>query len=76
MRRILTDKGFRNRERYAQVQQQVQKFMGQAKLFVAGTDIEIGSEDAQTRVVRGFHELICRAYPNLRMLRGISYSEK
>ena len=75
VRRILTDKGFQNRERYAQVQQQVQNLMSRAKLFVAGADIEIGSEDAQTRVVRGFHELICRAYPNLRMLRGISYSE-
>ncbi|WP_289020497.1 BREX system P-loop protein BrxC [Desulfobacter postgatei] len=75
VRRILTDKGFQNRERYAQVQQQVQNLMSRAKLFVAGAEIEIGSEDSQTRVVRGFHELICRAYPNLRMLRGISYSE-
>lgn len=75
VRRILTDKGFQNRERYAQVQQQVQNLMSRAKLFVAGAEIEIGSEDAQTRVVRGFHELICRSYPNLRMLRGISYSE-
>ncbi|MBK7352719.1 MAG: hypothetical protein IPJ05_03025 [Nitrosomonas sp.] len=32
-------------------------------------------EDAQTRVLRGFHELVSRAYPNLRMLRGIIYTE-
>ena len=60
---------------YAELQQRVQSLMGKAKLFVAGGDIEIGSEDAQTRVLRGFHELISRAYPNLRMLRGITYTE-
>ncbi len=75
VKRILTDKGFQNRERYAELQQRVQSLMGKAKLFVAGGDIEIGSEDAQTRVLRGFHELISRAYPNLRMLRGITYTE-
>lgn len=75
VKRILTDKGFQNRERYAELQQRVQSLMGKAKLFVAGADIEIGSEDAQTRMLRGFHELISRAYPNLRMLRGITYTE-
>jgi len=75
VKRILTDKGFQNRERYAELQQRVQSLMGKAKLFVAGADIEIGSEDAQTRVLRGFHELVSRAYPNLRMLRGITYTE-
>ncbi len=75
VKRILNDKGFQNRERYAELQQRVQSLMGKAKLFVAGADIDIGSEDAQTRVLRGFHELISRAYPNLRMLRGITYTE-
>lgn len=75
VKRILTDKGFQNRERYAELQQRVQILMGKAKLFVAGADIEIGSEDVQTRVLCGFHELISRAYPNLRMLRGITYTE-
>ncbi|WP_039960748.1 BREX system P-loop protein BrxC [endosymbiont of Riftia pachyptila] len=75
VKRILTDKGFQNRERYAEIQQRVQLLLGKANLFVAGSDIEIGTEDAQTRVLRGFHELISRAYPNLRMLRGITYTE-
>lgn len=75
VKRILTDKGFQNRERYDELQQRVQNLMGKAKLFVAGGDIEIGSADAQTRVLRGFHELISRAYPNLRMLRGITCTE-
>jgi hypothetical protein len=75
VKRILTDKGFQNRERYVELQQRVQTQMGKARLFVAGTIIEIGSDEAQTRVLRGFHELISRAYPNLRMLRGINYTE-
>ena len=75
VRRILTDKGFQNRERYAELKQRVQSLMGRARLIVAGSDIEIGSEDAQSRVLFGFHELVSRAYPNLRMLRGITYTE-
>ncbi len=75
IKRILHDKGFQNRERNADIQQRLQLLMGKAKLFVAGGEIEIGSEDAQSRVLRGFHELIARAYPNLRMLRGINYTE-
>jgi hypothetical protein len=75
IKRILNDKGFQNRERYADIQHRVQLLMGKSKLFVAGGEIEIGSEDAQSRVLRGFHELIVRAYPNLRMLRGINYTE-
>jgi hypothetical protein len=75
VKRILTDKAFQNRERYGELQQRVQSLMGKAKMFVAGADIEIGSEDAQTRVLRGFHELVSRVYPNLRMLRGITYTE-
>jgi hypothetical protein len=75
VKRILTDKGFQNRERYAEIQQRAQSLISKAKLFVAGSDIEIGSEDAQTRVIQGFYELIARAYPNLRMLRGVTYSE-
>jgi hypothetical protein len=75
VKRILTDKGFQNRERYADIQQRIQNLLGKAKIFVGGAEAEIGSEDAQSRVTRGFHELITRAYPNLRMLRGISYTE-
>ena len=75
VKRILTEKGFQNRERYAELQQRMQTLLGKAKLLVAGGDIDIGGEDPQTRITRGFQELIARTYPNLRMLRGIAYSE-
>ncbi len=75
VKRILTDKSFQNRERYAELRRRLQSLMGKARLFVAGADIEMGSEDAQSRILLGFHELVSRAYPNLRMLRGITYTE-
>ena len=75
IKRILADKGFQNRERYTELQQRTQTLLGKARLYVAGSEIEIGGDDPQTRINRGFHELITRAYPNLRMLRGITYTE-
>jgi len=75
VKRILTDKGFQNNERYNAIQQRVKSLLGQSRLFVAGLVKEMASEDGKSRMVAGFHELITHAYPNLRMLRGIAYSE-
>lgn len=75
IKRILTDKGFQNRERYDDLQKRLQTLLGKSKLYVAGNEIEIGIEDAQSRLIKGFHELITRTYSNLRMLRGITYTE-
>ncbi|NBC46740.1 MAG: BREX system P-loop protein BrxC, partial [Gammaproteobacteria bacterium] len=75
IKRILTDKAHQNRERYQQLQELVARLLGYAKLLVAGSDVDLGSEDAQARVTKGFNELIARAYPNLRMLRDIRYNE-
>ena len=75
VKRILNDKGFQNREREARIRQQVQSLLSKSKLLIGGADVEVPNEDPQTRIIRGFHELIARAYPNLRMLRGVSYSE-
>ncbi|MBK5941350.1 BREX system P-loop protein BrxC [Halochromatium roseum] len=75
VKRILTDKGFQNRDRYNQLKDLVGTLLGKAKLLVAGGDVEVGSEDPETRISKGFHELIGRAYPNLRMLRGITLTE-
>ncbi|EGL53077.1 hypothetical Protein MAMP_00263 [Methylophaga aminisulfidivorans MP] len=74
-KRILNDKGFQNKERYADLRLRVKTLISKAKLLVAGNEIEIGTEDPQTRVIQGFHNLISRSYPNLKMLRGITYSE-
>lgn len=75
VKRILTDKGFQNRERHSDLQILVQSLLGKAKLIVSGGDVDVGSEEAQTRLTKGFYELIQRVYPNLRMLRGFAYAE-
>jgi len=76
VKRILTDKGFQNREREAELQRLVNSLMSKAKLIVAGTPLDIGGEDPQGRIVKAFHELIVRVYPNLGMLRGVAYTEQ
>lgn len=76
VKRILSDKGYQNQERYADLRQRVQTLLGKARLFIAGSDVETSSEDVQTRITSGFHELISRAYPYIRMLRGVTYSEE
>ena len=75
VKRILNDKQFQNQERYTELRKLVADQVGQAALVVNGQDIEVGGSDPQTRLVRGFHALLVRTYPNLRMLRGINYIE-
>lgn len=75
-KRILENKASQNRDLYAELQKRVAGLLSKAKMFVAGNNIEIGSQDAQTRIIRGFDELISRAYPNLRMLRKVEYKEE
>ncbi len=75
VKQLLTAKSFQNRERLAEIQQRVQGLLGKSRLFVAGDEIEVPGEDTQSRIFRGFHELVLRVYPNLRMLRGVGYTE-
>ena len=75
IKRILEYKASNNRTREAQLKESIKALLGQAKFYVAGTKFEIGGEDAQSRIIKGFQTLIERTYPNLKMLRGISYSE-
>lgn len=75
IQRILADKGFQNQERYAEIQHRVKDLLGKARMIVAGAETTMGSGDAQTRISQGFHEVITRIYPHLRMLRSITYSE-
>jgi hypothetical protein len=75
IKRILEFKASSNRAREAQLKESIKALLGQSKLYVAGTKFEVGGEDAQSRIIKGFQTLIERTYPNLKMLRGISYSE-
>ena len=73
--RILNDKGSRNHERYADLQLLVHRLLSKARLYVSGAEIEIDGDDPQSRINRGFSELVTRAYPNLQMLQKIPYKE-
>lgn len=75
VKRIITDKGQQNTQRLSDLKQQVQRHLGKSRIFVQGNEITIASEDAYTRVAKAFGNLITHVYPNLRMLRGVSYSE-
>lgn len=75
VKRILTDKSFQNQERYRDLQQRVRTLLGKARLFVNGEEIEQGGEEPVGRITKGFYRLIQAVYPNLRMLRGVSYAE-
>jgi hypothetical protein len=75
IKRILNDKQLKNNQRHTELGALVKSLLGQAKLFISGSELDIGGEDAQNRITLGFHELIGRVYPNLRMLRGITYKE-
>ncbi len=75
VKRILNDKGFQNSERLVEIETRLKQLLGRAKLIINSGDVEASSEDAQTRILRGFHQLIEYSYPNLRMLRGVAYNE-
>jgi len=75
IKRILTEKGIQNAERYSQLKTLVAKLIGTAKYFVAGQDLEISGEDGQSKMIKAFAELIKHTYPNLKMLRDLTYTE-
>lgn len=75
IRGILQVKGIQNQERRADVRRRVKELMGKASIFVIGEKVDIGGEDPQTRIGKGFADLVARTYPNLRMLRDVEYTE-
>lgn len=74
-KRILTEKSLQNVERYNQLKALTSKLVGSAKYFVAGKELELSGEDGQNKMVKAFGELIKHTYPNLKMLRDITFNE-
>lgn len=75
VKRILDGKRHQNREREQRLQNRITTLLGEAQLIAASHDVATTSNDAQTRIIAGFHDLIGRTYTNLRMLRGVTYRE-
>lgn len=75
IKRILDAKGFQNNERMSELQVRAKALLGKATLIINAADVDVGSEDGQTRVLKGFDHLIQTTYPNLRMLRDLPFNE-
>jgi hypothetical protein len=75
IKRILTDKTLQNQERYNELKQHIENFLGKSKLFINANLVDIGGSDPQARIIKGFHDLIIRTYPNLKMLKDFTYTE-
>lgn len=73
--RIVSEKGEQNGRRAKDLEMRLRILMGEARMFVRGDELEIGGEDAQERVLKGFQILIDKVYVNLPMLRGVTYTE-
>jgi hypothetical protein len=75
IKRILTDKTHQNQERYNDLKQHIENLLGRSKMFINANPVDVGGSDPQARIIRGFHDLIIRTYPNLKMLKGFEYTE-
>jgi dGTP triphosphohydrolase len=73
--RIISEKGEQNGRRAKDLEQRLRRLMGEARMFVRGDELEIGGEDPQERILKGFQSLVDKVYVNLPMLRGVQYSE-
>ena len=73
--RIVTEKGDQNKQRYRDLELRLRKLMAEARMFVRGDELDIGGEEPQERIVKGFQGLVDRVYVNLPVLRGVTYAE-
>ncbi len=73
--RIIAEKREQNTRREKELILRLRGLMGNARLFVRGSELEVGGEDPQDRIVKGFQTLVDKVYTGLPVLRGASYSE-
>ena len=73
--RIVAEKGDQNSRRQKDLELRLRKLMGEARMFVRGDELDIGGEEPQDRLVKGFQGLVDKVYVNLPMLRGVTYAE-
>ena len=75
VKNILVSRGTQNSERYKDLSLATSRLLGEARLFVAGKEIEVSGHDPQNRIVQGFNELITRVYIHLPMIGRACYTE-
>lgn len=76
VKRILQEKLMQNNTRKINLKSLANTALAEAKVFVNGSKLEMSTTaDGKTKVFNAFQQLVASVYPNLRMLRGLSYSE-
>ena len=73
--RIVAEKGDQNNRRNKDLELRLRKLMAEARLFVRGDELDIGGDEPQERIVKGFQGLVDKVYVNLPMLKGVHYEE-
>jgi len=73
--RIIAEKRDQNSRREKDLLTRLRVLMAEARMFVRGTELEIGGDDPQDRLVKGFQALVDKVYTNLPMLHGNSFTE-
>lgn len=74
--RILQEKSMQNATRKRNLKALANTALAEAKAFVNGGTLEINTTtEGKAKVIKVFQQLVASVYPNLRMLRGVSFSE-
>lgn len=73
--RIIAEKRDQNTRREKDLVQRLRALVADARLFVRGAELEIGGEDPQERLIKGFQVLVDKVYTSLPVLRGATYTE-
>ena len=72
---IIENKGVQNGRLYKELITQLQTMVVESQLFVRGDELNVGRNDPQDRILKGFQTLIDKVYINLQMLHKESFSE-
>ena len=73
---ILRAKATQNAQREKELVERIRRAVGRADLVVNAADLTVASQDAITRITGGFQDLIARAYTQLSLLDGRTYTEQ
>lgn len=73
--KIINEKAALNQARERSIIERAHELVGEARLFVRGSEQDIGTTNAMRRVEEGFQELITKVFTNLPQLRGQAYRE-
>ena len=74
--RILQEKSMQNVTRKKNLIVMANKALGESKVYLNGGKLEMtASSDGKTRVINAFQKLVAVVYPNLRMLKSVTFSE-